>query len=298
MDRLTLRITVEEARIAVQLIDPVAVLAEELVGRTIGQPGWGRRHDLPNIGGSNGGELRVAVDGVDCVLPAASMRAFQSAALAALAARELLVPGGVTAALVGTRDAVQSGLAIVARYVPDISHVAVYLTAPRPGALDAVVLDQLELNGIVLSMGTELRQAVFGANLVVVIGDVRAGDLRDLPGTRLAPGAVVVNGTGRDLPAALIDGVDQVYVDDLSLLDACADRYVVRTHTGRPAARHRPPAIRADLGQLLAGSPAGRARTADIVLVELLSVDIPNVWLAKRLHRAAMECGLGEVVEP
>jgi hypothetical protein len=48
---------------------------------------------------------------------------------------------------------------------------------------------------------------------------------------------------------------------------------------------------------------AGRVRAEDaedaedIVLVELLSVDIPNGRLVRRLHRAAVDRGLGEVVE-
>jgi ornithine cyclodeaminase/alanine dehydrogenase-like protein (mu-crystallin family) len=243
-------------------------------------------------------------NGAGCVLPAASLRAFQSAALTALAARALLAPGGVTAALVGTSHAVQLELGIIAQYVPDISHVAVYLATPEAGALGAGVLDQLELSGIGLSTVAAPAAAVFGANLVVTTGDLRHEDLRGLRANQLAAGAVLVNATGRDLPVALTNGVDQVYVDDLTWLDECVDRYVVRAHLagegGRWPDRERtgPLEIRADVGQLLAGSRAGRVRAEDVALVELLSVDTPNRWLAARLYRAALDCGLGELVEP
>lgn len=302
MSRSVLRLTVEETRTALQLIDPVAVLAEELLGRTIGHGDWTRSTGRVATNGAR--EVLVDIDidsdrdsdGAGCVLPAASLRAFQSAALAALAARELLVPGGVTAALVGTSHAVQLELGIIAQYVPDISHVAVYLATPEAGALDAGVLDQLELSGIGLSTVTAPAAAVFGANLIVATGDLRHDDLRGLRASQLAAGAVLVNATGRDLPVALTKGVDQVYVDDLTWLEDCLDRYVVRAHLAGEG--KRPPRIRADVGQLLAGSRIGRVRAEDVALVELLSVDTPNRWLAGRLYHAALDCGLGELVEP
>lgn len=205
------------------------------------------------------------------------------------------------AALVGTSDAAQIDLAIVAQYVPDISHVAVYQVASE---LDAGVLDQLELSGIGRSMVTTPDEAVFGANLVIVTSDLRRGDLSGLRTSQPVAGTVPVNASGRDLPPALTNGVDQVYVDDLTRLEDCADRYVVRTHLDRAGEdrlgreRRRPPEIRADLGQLLAGSRASRVGAEDVVLVELLSVDTPNTWLASRLHRVALVCGLGELIEP
>ncbi len=304
MSRSVVRLTADEALAALQLIDPVAVLAEELLGRTIGSvDGDAGRPDGPEE--SEVGEILFEAADVEVTLPAASLRAFHAAALAAIAARELLVSGGVTAAVVGASRSTHHELAIIAQYVPDISHVAVYLAGPA-ASVGASVLDQLELRGIGFSLVSDIAAAVFGANLVIAVGDLLRDELLGLRASQLASGAVLVNATGQDLPASLTDGVDQVYVDDLGRLADRADRAIVRTYLadvgcaepGPGRDRRRPPGIRADLGQLLAGSCGGRERAEDVVLVELLSLDTPSPLLVDQLCRAALANGLGELIEP
>lgn len=70
------------------------------------------------------------------------------------------------------------------------------------------------LAGVGLSVTSRVSEAVFGANLVVVAGGARA----DVGVRELSKGAVLVNATGRDLPDDLVDGLSQVYMDDLPLM--------------------------------------------------------------------------------
>ena len=299
-----LRLRAHEVWSALEVIDPVAVLAEDLIGRIVDRPGHARRTAgllVPWQGAERNGSELVMLDHPDatirCVMPAHSLRASFAAALAAVAARELLASGGVTVAMLGSTETTQFQLSVIARHVPDISHVALCL-AEGPRAVEPKLADQLELSGIGWSVVRTPADAVFGANLVIAAdyGAARQ-DLGSLRLGQLARGAVLVNATGKDLPADLVDQVDEVFVDDSGLLEDHRDRRVVANHlsgtTRRGDAGGR---IAADLSQLLLGRHAGRLRTDDVVLVELLGVNDLNAELAYRIYEGATRTGLGERV--
>jgi ornithine cyclodeaminase/alanine dehydrogenase-like protein (mu-crystallin family) len=292
---------------ALEAIDPVATMAEYLISRTVGRAGHGRgssgRLISWNGTGRNGSEL-VLLDHPDatgpCVVPAQSLRSSQAAALAAVAARELLVSGGVTIAMLGPAGDVQPQLSVVSRHVPDISHVALCSASMGTREVEPKLADQLELSGIDVSVVPTIEEAVFGANLVIATDPTASGhDIDELRIGKLARGAVLINATGRDLPIELVDQVDQVYVDDLGLIDYYPDRHVVATHHAEPSVRTATmrrgagPRIAGDLAQLLTGRQAGSRRTSDVVLVELLGAHELNADLAYRIYEAASHTGLG-----
>lgn len=301
MANMILRLDADDVWSAVEIIDTVALLAEELIGRTIGcldgqdpagrlEP-WSQDEYLLFDGESAGW----------CALPAASLRTAQSAALAALATRELLVPGGVTVAMLGALAATQPQLAVLARHVPDIVHVAVRLTdAAGAKAFEPRLVDQLDLSGIGLTVVPTLAESLFGANLVIVADDgAMAEGFATARFGHLVHGALVVNASGQDLPTALVDHVDQIYVDDLALLPDHTDRLVVARHLTRSAEAGpaHPPVIAGDLGQLLSSARQGRERDDDVVLVELLRVHTPNVLLAQHIAEAGRRSGFGTRVQ-
>lgn len=321
MTETVLRIDADDVGRILEALDPVAVLAEELIKGTINHPDrvrgpafrlapWtcdhGADHSADHSAdhGDQGGYLRVetAVPGLSCAMPVSALRMAHAAALSALATRELLPPGGITVAMLGTRHAIQSQLAVIARHVPDIVHVAVRVTdRDKTTALDPWLLDQLDLSGIGLSMVTAPSDSLFGANLVVVVSEKALSDGTEQAGVNhLARGTVVVNASGHDLPTELVDHADQIFVDDFALLPANADRYVVARHLRHTAsgaawagAHGRPPAISSDLGLLLAGARPGREQQTDTLVVELLSVDTPNPQLAQTIAETAVRTGLG-----
>lgn len=294
---------------AMRVFDPVAAVAEELIGHTLDD---GAKHEprtpgrlvpWPGPAGSDhAGQvgdvaLELSADKVGCVAPAAGLHLARTAALIALAACELLVPGGLTVAVVGRSGPTQPQLAVIVRHVPDISHVALWLTDVASTALVPPELrDQLELNGIRVSVATSLADAVFGANLVIVAGDgARRDELDSLQFGQVAGGAVLVNASGHDLPAELIDRIDDVYVDDLTLLETNWDRLVVaahRTATGDVGSGHDTRIV-ADLGLLLLGRERYPRRAGATVLVELLGVAEPSAEFAYRVCLAARKAGLG-----
>jgi ornithine cyclodeaminase/alanine dehydrogenase-like protein (mu-crystallin family) len=303
MARTVLRLETDDVWRTLDKVDPVAVLAEVLIKRTIGHADRTRASALPSeplcIGDDEYVLAEDVAPGVSCAIPAASLRAVHVAALAALATHELLAPGGVTVAMLGTAEATQSRLSVLARHVPDIVHVAVHLTdEPDDGRLDARLVDQLDFAGIGLSVVPSLVDSLFGANLVIAVSeDVLTEGPGEAPVSHLVRGTLLVNASGHDLPTALVDRADQIYVDDLALLPEHADRYVVAKHVANTGTRTpgptRPPAIAADLGLLLAGTRPGREHQDDIVVVELLSADAPNPELARKIAEVAMHSGLG-----
>lgn len=307
MTKPVLRLDGDDVLRTLETVDPVAVLAEELIKRAIGYPDQAPKL-IPWADANGDGEYALSVNesaGLSCAMPAASLRMIHAAALAALATRELLVPGGVTVAMLGTRFATQTQLTVLARHVPDIVHVAVRVT-DKAGAhtLEPRLVDQLDLAGIGLSVVPNLADSLFGANLVVAASEEALVDGVDQASiSNLVRGTVLVNASGHDLPATLLDHVDQIYVDDLALLPNHAHRHFVARHLanasagGRRAGEdRRPPAIAADLGLLLTGNHAGREQQDDVVAVELLSANDPDIHLANTIAETAHRGGLGVLV--
>ncbi|WNV86434.1 hypothetical protein [Umezawaea sp. Da 62-37] len=297
MDGPMLRLSADDLCTAIAGVDPVPVLAAELMAaregaEAVGGVRWGEPR----------GEFAVLEDtatGERCAVPAGALRAYRAAALTALAARQLLAPGVVTASVIGSGLAAQLQLMVIARHVPDVSHIAVCaLTDERGMPVSTRVVDQLDHAGIGLAVTTHVDEAVFGANLVAVTGfdaDVMRID-------RLSKGAVLVNATGCDLPDDLVDGTNQVYVDDLARLDSAAGRHFARVDTAAedataPVRRHdgarRERGVEADLGAVLTGAHPGRTSLDHVLLVELLGTAALDLVLAGLVHRAALVLGLG-----
>lgn len=318
MNSPVLRLDAEELWSAFAEINPIDVLAEELIGRNLDH-----EHDPQRLGrltpwppdptarSKNGTHAPSAADAElvllddlqtrsSCVLPAAQLRMFRDAGLAALAARELIAPGVVTAAVLGSYQVAQPHLMVIAKHVPEVSHLAVFVAGEYADLpIEPRVREQLELAGISLSVTAGAEDAVFGANLIA-----SASAERGHPAIGpLAKGALLINVAGHDLPAELVDSVSQIYVDDARLVAEHADRYFVRMHLAEESARQqrkrpertagRPRRITADLGAVLTRRHPGRTHIDDSILVELLSVGELDVPFACRLHSAARRHGLG-----
>jgi ornithine cyclodeaminase/alanine dehydrogenase-like protein (mu-crystallin family) len=301
MSGTVLRLRADDVWTALEVIDPVEALAEDLIGRQVERTGhryiaadrvrpWDGSEQL----GAECVELDCPGHSAPCVLPADSVRAAGAAALTTIAGRELLVAGGTTLAMLGPAEVAQPQLSMIARHIPDISHVALWMgSAAVPPAIEPKLADQLDLEGIGVSVGSSVADSVFGANFVVTTsGQSVPADPVALRVDQLAPGTVLVNATGEDLPAALVDHVDQVYVDDHGLLGDHRDRRVVETYLeDRWSADSS--VVGGDLAELLTGRAPGRRQPDDIVLVELLGARELNALLAQRICDGAMRTGLG-----
>jgi ornithine cyclodeaminase/alanine dehydrogenase-like protein (mu-crystallin family) len=302
----TLRFTAAELYGVLSEIDPLGVLAEELVARSTHETSGGvdLASRLTAWQDADFALLEDPLQGTRSVLPTAVLRAGRTAALAALAARELVVSGVVTAAVLGSGAAAQLLLAVIARHVPGVSYVAASPDHHLDGngtPLAPQLLHQLDLAGIDLTVTGAVNEAVRGANLVIAATGVPGS----LGAAQLSSGSLLINAAGVDLPDALVDDVDDIYVDDVALLEANRHRVFVRTHLdsagdperwGEESGWRERQRIKADLRQLLAGEKRGRTNVDDVLLVELLGVGELDARFASTLHRAAVERGLGTPV--
>jgi ornithine cyclodeaminase/alanine dehydrogenase-like protein (mu-crystallin family) len=309
MTRHILQLGVDETWRVLELIDLVDLAAAKLVERATAGDAVEQSHRLVHAPATGAPAMEsVLVEdlrtGDCCRLGASMLQESRNASVAALAARKLLAPGAVTAAVFGSGSSVQQLLAIVARHVLGISAVAMFPASDGDTVLvRPAVLDLLDQVGTDLSVAAGVDEAVFGANLLLIADSGRV----DLRLDQVALGALLVNVSGRDLPDRLVRDVDGIFVDDLGLLDANRHRGFVRAHLDPPDAVtrscpegwHRGRAmggsrrIDADLGQVLAGTHAGRRLADDILLVELLGVRELDVALASRIQQVAQEHGIG-----
>ncbi|MFP8883436.1 hypothetical protein [Streptomyces mangrovi] len=276
--------------------DPAEAAAEELLAHPDHGPArpagpGGRLLELrgPTV------VLRDPCAGDLCELPASGLYACRTAALTALAANQLLDPGVVTVSLIGSGTAGRIQLLVISRSVPDVSHIAVHSPGGRRDSpVDHGVAGALEATGIGLTVTRRAAEATFGASLVVVTEPV----VNEPCLGHLAPGSVLVNATGRGLPAEMAGCVSAVYVDDLGLLEGAGcgcPRSGAAAGPSAPAQEHL--GVEADLRQVFTGEHPGRACADHILLVELLSGAASHMRLdlalAERIHRAALRHRLG-----
>ncbi|WP_410585860.1 hypothetical protein [Amycolatopsis sp. lyj-23] len=267
------RLGIDQLWTAFEAIDLLGVLSDELTGAA--WDGAGRCRLTPEDGGPGNGDpgkdvvLEDLHAGISRLLPVPVLRAFRAAAVTTLVARRLLVPGVVLGGVLGAGLAAQVHIAVLARFLPDVSHVTVCTCTGLPSTrILPRLLDQLDLSGIGLSVTDDAREAVLGANLVVAPpgGGGFAGI--GLP----ARGAVLVNSSGHALAAEVAGRVDQVYVDD----------------PARTARHEYRDAVVAGLGELITAHGL-RRRADDILLAELAGADVLDVRLAWEVHRTALE---------
>ncbi len=264
---------------------------------------------LPGVAAADQVAVKDPATGMRCLLPAAMLRMIRAAGLTALATRELAVPGVLTAAVFGTGTAVQVQIAVMAHYLPMLSHVALCRRGQEPGITG--LLGELERAGIGLTAAVDPEQAALGANLLIV-ATPSPDRLQIGP---LAPGALLVNAAGQNLPPHVVACANRIYVDDLALLEPNRHREFVLQHLAGPVTGcgsllghregwYRHPAagpgyqpVRADLGMVLACASPGRLDDDEILLVELLGTAAVDAALAGLIGRAAAEQHLGSWIE-
>lgn len=264
-----LRLDVDEVWHALEEIDPVAALADEVAH------GESRTQRISPWPTPEGDIVMVedSVTGARCAAPADAMQAVGTAARCAFVARHLLDHMVVTAGVIGSGLTAQFTLAVLAQRVPGVSHVAL---CSGDATIEPRVADLLDLVGTGFTAVDKADEAALGANLVIALGapaaDLRAGDL--------TPRTVLVNASGTDLPAELVDRAGESYVDRMGLLGAHEHRHVARSRS----------ILRGDFRQMLGGRPGPLDH---LVLVELLDGGPINKSVASRLHAAARQSGLG-----
>jgi ornithine cyclodeaminase/alanine dehydrogenase-like protein (mu-crystallin family) len=148
------------------------------------------------------------VDHDEVARPGWRGRPYRTAYVGLVIARALVNRVVLTAGLLGADELAVAYLALLPDLVPTISQVAIFAEDEQDSlAVWDRLAGPLRRRSVELCLGTSDRDAVRGADLVLPVGAAGAAALRV---SWLAPGAVVVNLSGQEVPPSVRAHADLV----------------------------------------------------------------------------------------
>jgi len=225
-----------------------------------------------------------------CVMEAQRISCLRTAAVTALATRLLGADQIERIALLGAGALARCHLQLLPNRLPDLREIRLYdLARARAAALAASTDDDR------IAVYDSAEQTIRGAQLVVPVTTATSGYIRY---DWLEPGALLVNVSLDDPLPEVVLRADKVFVDDWPLVAADERRLLGRMLRagqicGPDDVTGGRKAIDGELGQLLTDAVDGRARTSDIILVNPFGLAIEDIAVASRVHRRAVDLGLG-----
>ena len=211
----------------------------------------------------------------------------RTAAVSAAAARALSRAGAKTLALIGSGVQAQSHLAAF-KAVRPLTRVRVW--SPTREHREAFAREQYEHSTVPVEAVDSAEAAARGADLIVVATSSRTPVLR---GEWLSPGAHVT-GIGafrpdwRELDAETVKRA-RVYVDSRAGAAAEAGDLIQAQREGAIGPHH----VCGEIGEVFAGTLAGRGGDDEITLFKSLGMAVEDVATAKHMYRLALERGMG-----
>jgi len=230
------------------------------------------------------------------ILDASAVTAVRTAAVTAVATGVLARDDARTLAVLGAGTQARAHLRALAG-VRDFEQVRVY--APTRAHAQAVIQELAgELAGAPrgeLSVAASAEEAVRGADVVVTVTNAREPVLRH---AWLKPGAHV-SAVGASTPQARELDTDTVaasalFCDSRESLRHEAGEFRLAVAEGKIAGEEH---IRAELGEVLAGTAAGRRDAAELTLFRSLGLAIEDLAAAESAVAAATARGIGTEVE-
>ena len=225
------------------------------------------------------------------ILDASAITAIRTAAVTAVATGVLARPDARTLAILGAGVQGQAHLRALAG-VRDFGQVRIY--APTRAHVQALI-DQAGLAGTELSAAASAEDAVRGADVVVAATNAREPVLQR---AWLTPGAHV-NAVGASTPRAKeIDtatvAASALFCDSRESVLAEAGEFQLAVTEGLIGGEEH---IRAELGEVLAGTAAGRRDDGELTLFRSLGIAVEDLAAAETAVAAARAQGLGSEVE-
>jgi ornithine cyclodeaminase len=225
------------------------------------------------------------------ILDASAVTEIRTAAVTAVATGVLARAGARTLAILGAGVQGQAHLRALAG-VRDFGQVRVY--APTRSHVQALI-DGSGLAGTELIAAASAEDAVRGADVVVAVTNAREPVLQH---AWLKPGAHV-NAVGASTPRAKeIDtatvAASALFCDSRESVLAEAGEFQLAVTEGLIGGEEH---IRAELGEVLAGTAAGRRDDAELTLFRSLGIAVEDLAAAETAVAAARAQGLGTEVE-
>jgi ornithine cyclodeaminase/alanine dehydrogenase-like protein (mu-crystallin family) len=224
------------------------------------------------------------------LLNASAVTSIRTAAVSVLATELLARPDAATLAIIGTGVQAQAHALAFSQCRPLDSIRIAGRTPAKAQDLAADLRSRVEVD---VAASPSVQEAVTGADLVVTVTSSSRPVLRR---EWLAPGAHL-NAVGASQPAAReIDGPTMaaaaLFADSRESLEAESGAYL----TARAEGLIGPDHLRAELGQVLAGSAPGRTSDTEITLFESLGLAVEDLAAARAACAAAERAGAGQWV--
>lgn len=261
------------------------------------------RRGLPRASG-----LTVLYDSVSvrpmCIMEGAYISSLRTASVSALAA-ELLQGEAITSlAVIGAGVLARAHIALLAARLPQLRQIRIFdVDEERITALRRELAPVLEANQVEIQPVATAEEAIRAAQLIVPVTTTTVGYIAY---DWLQPGALLVNISLDDPLPEVVLKADKVIVDDWNLVKNDARRLIGRMYregkiigpdgageAGAAGGRR----IDAQLGEIVAGTKAGRERVSDIILVNPFGLAIEDVALAAGVYQTAQDLGLGVLLE-
>jgi ornithine cyclodeaminase len=225
------------------------------------------------------------------ILDASAITAIRTAAVTAVATGALARTDAHTLAILGAGVQGRAHLHALAG-VRDFGQVRVY--APTRAHVQALI-DEAGLAGAEMSAAASAEDAVRGADVVVAATNAREPVLQR---AWLKPGAHV-NAVGASTPRAKeIDtatvAASALFCDSRESVLAEAGEFRLAVTEGLIGGEEH---IRAELGEVLAGTAAGRRADGELTLFRSLGIAVEDLAAAETAVAAARAQGLGTEVE-
>jgi ornithine cyclodeaminase len=254
------------------------------------------------------------------LMEAAYISAARTAAVTAVTARRLGLPGLAELAVLGCGALARAHLALLPDALPSLRTVRLYDISPSAARSLAADLRAVRPE-LTVTVAGDARSAVEGAELVVPVTTVTSGYIG---WDWLAPGTLIAHVSLDDVLPEVAERADLLVVDDWELVAADDRRLLGRMYragglrgpdgdwfagsapdapgegtAGGGAAsggRARARQVDAALGDVLAGRHPGRRSPSDIVLSNPFGMSILDIAVAGEVLRSAAESGAGRLL--
>jgi ornithine cyclodeaminase len=238
---------------------------------------------------------------ITCVMEAAHLSSVRTASVTGLAAELLGKDVIEDLAIIGAGVLAGAHISLLAQRLPRLRRVLLFdLDRSRADKLCQELEPLMAASELKLTVTQTAEDAISQAQLIVPVTTTTAGYISF---RWLQPGALLSNVSLDDPQPEVVLKAHQLVVDDWKLVKADKRRLIGRMYregsvigpntTSTNGARK----IDAQLGEIVAGTKAGRTSDDEIILFNPFGLAIEDVALAADVYRAAKEAGIGTFLE-